>query len=68
MLSFIGKLGKGWASIAGAAVTLAGVLFGPEIAQHVSGVSEGVTQLVTSAGALLLAFGVGRKAGYAANR
>lgn len=68
MLKYLGKFGKGWASIIGAVITVTGVLFGDTVAQNVAAINEGATQVVTSVGALLLAFGVGRKAGDAINK
>lgn len=66
MLKFLGKFGKGWATWSGVVITATGVLLGTDAAQDVAGVTDGVAQAVASAGALLAAFGYGRKTGYKA--
>ena len=62
LLEFLGKLGKGKATIIGVASVVAGAVLGSESAEKVIVVGDAVTNILTQGGAVLGAFGVGRKA------
>ncbi len=62
LLKFFGKLGKGKATITGIVAVVAGAVLGTDqAAQSAWAVSDTVVNFLTSGGALLGAFGVGRK-------
>lgn len=65
MLKFLGKFAKGYATVAGVATTVAGLVLSTEAAQTVVAVSDGGAQVIYGIGAILAAFGYGRKTGYA---
>lgn len=69
MLKFLGKFGKGFATIAGAVTAVLGVATHPDtVVQAVKGIAEHGSAIVAAVGVILAAFGVGRKAGDAANK
>lgn len=73
MLAFLGRFGKGYATLLGAIVTLAPMLFpsdpgkGTAIANLAAFLRDNSAAFVTVLGAVIAAFGFGRKAGTAAN-
>jgi hypothetical protein len=66
MLKFLGRLGKGAATITGLASVVLGVVGQTDAAQAVVGVGDGVGQVLVGVGAIVGSFGVGRKAGVSA--
>lgn len=66
ILRFLGKAGKGAATVTGAAAVILGLVGQTDVAQTVIGVGDGLGQVLVGAGTILASFGVGRKAGYAA--
>lgn len=63
----LGKVGKGAASITGAAVAVIGALTQSGLVDHISVGGVDVGQVVMGTGVVLAAFGIGRKAGVAAS-
>ncbi len=63
MLGLLGRIGKGWGTISGAAILLSGLVLDAEGVQTVVGVSEAVPYLLQGIGSILMSFGIGRKAG-----
>lgn len=69
VLKFLGKLGKGGATIAGAVLGVGGVtLGGSDVLDCFSKVTSAPADTVTAIGLALLLFGVGRKAGAVAGK
>lgn len=69
VLRFIGKLGKGGATIAGAVLGVGGVtLGGSDILDCFSKITSAPADTLTAIGLALLLFGVGRKAGAIAGK
>lgn len=62
LLGFLGRLGKGKATIIGVGSIVAAAVLGTEAAEKVIVVGDAVTNILTQGGAVLGAFGVGRKA------
>jgi hypothetical protein len=67
VFKFLGKLWKGKATIIGIATAALGTIGLTDAAHSVVGVSDAVSTIVISVGSILAVFGIGRKAGYAAN-
>lgn len=67
MLSFLGKIWKGKATVVGVATAALGAIGMTDAAQQVVGVTDAVSSIVVGVGTVLAVFGIGRKAGYAAN-
>lgn len=68
MLKILGKVGKGFATVLGIGIVGGGIVSGPgEVAQAVQAIVEHAPAIIAAAGTLLAAFGIGRKAGHAAN-
>lgn len=63
----LGKVGKGAASITGAAITVIGALTQSGIVERIVIGGVDVGQVVMGTGVVLAAFGIGRKAGVAAS-
>lgn len=67
VLRFLGKLGKGGATIAGAVLGVGGVsLGGSDILSCFQKITSAPAETLTAFGLALLLFGIGRKAGDAA--
>lgn len=70
VLPFLGKLGKGKATIAGAVAAITGIgikhFIGDVLtAENLVETIRAVADIITALGTLVAAFGFGRKAGYA---
>jgi len=66
ILRFLGKLGKGGATIAGAVLGVSGVsLGGNDVLECFTKITSAPAETLTALGLALLLFGVGRKAGAA---
>lgn len=64
ILRFLGKLGKGGATIAGAVLGVGGVsLGGTDVLDCFNKITSAPAETLTALGLALLLFGVGRKAG-----
>lgn len=69
VLRFLGKLGKGGATIAGAALGVGGVAVGgSDVLECFTKVASAPAETVTTIGLALLIFGIGRKAGNVAGK
>ena len=66
MLDFLGKIGKGKATITGIGVLALSLLGKADLAQDIVPVADGLLNVGMSIGGLLATFGVGRKGGVAA--
>ena len=66
VLRTLGKVGKGFATATGVAVTVVGVVVQSGVVDQIVIGGVDVGKAAVAAGALLAAFGVGRKAGAAA--
>ena len=63
MLNFLGKIGKGKATITGIGVLALSLLGKADLAQQVVPVADGLLNVGVSLGGLLASFGVGGKGG-----
>lgn len=64
VLKFLGKLGKGGATIAGAVLGVGGVsLGGTDVLDCFTKITSAPADTLTAVGLALLLFGIGRKAG-----
>lgn len=69
VLKFLGKLGKGGATIAGAVLGVGGVtLGGTDVLDCFAKITSAPADTLTAIGLALLLFGVGRKAGNVAGK
>jgi hypothetical protein len=69
ILRFIGKLGKGGATIAGAVLGVSGVsLGGTDVLDCFQKITTAPADTLTALGLALLLFGIGRKAGAVATK
>jgi hypothetical protein len=71
VLKFLGKIGKGLATIVGVVLVGGGVGagtvgHGPAVGDAVNTIATNAPALISAIGVLLAAFGIGRKAGVAA--
>lgn len=67
MLKRLGSIGKGLATFTGIAAVVAGQIAGQGTAEVILGVGDSLGTILGGLGGLLIAFGVGRKAGVAAH-
>lgn len=69
LLLFLGKLGKGGATIVGTALGVGGVtLGGSDVLECVTTVLSSPPETLTAVGLALVLFGIGRKAGNTAGK
>lgn len=62
MLKFLGRIGKGWGTVTGVALVIAGVV-APDRIADITLLGQGVDAILMGTGGVLAAFGIGRKAG-----
>lgn len=66
MLDFLGRIGKGWATVSGLVVAALAAFLGADVGTMARAVLDNLWNLLLGVGGLLVFFGVGRKAGVVA--